>query len=172
MAQQIKFVSFLKQFFAWQRIKQFILNNGPLLTTITVFILVYFIGGQAISDHAKTPGVLQPVYQHRQPDDRFYWDDFCDHLKGIDLSVAGKIALTSVASAALLAKCASPCRGDSLDAVNGDCFRVGVGQYYPLSKSGAVYRDLDGDVFSRAAWPISSPLKLCRSMTQPTASWP
>jgi simple sugar transport system permease protein len=28
-----------------QRIKQFLLNNGPLLTTIVIFILLYLVGG-------------------------------------------------------------------------------------------------------------------------------
>ncbi len=30
----------------WVRAKPFLLNNGPLLTTITIFILGYFISGR------------------------------------------------------------------------------------------------------------------------------
>jgi ribose/xylose/arabinose/galactoside ABC-type transport system permease subunit len=85
-----------------QRIKSFVVNNGPLLTTITIFILVYIIGGQ-----------LYPAMQKPQ----VFFNLFINNgsllivsigltmvilTKGIDLSVAGMIALISSASAALL----------------------------------------------------------------------
>ena len=87
-----------------QRIKHFLLNNGPLLTTIVIFILVYWIGGR-----------LYPAMQKPQ----VFFNLFINTAsllivsigmtlviitKGIDLSVAGMIALTSAATAALLAK--------------------------------------------------------------------
>ncbi|MCG2785085.1 MAG: sugar ABC transporter permease YjfF [Anaerolineae bacterium] len=85
-----------------QRIKFFLLNNGPLLATITIFILVYFIGGQ-----------LYPTMQKPQVFFNLFINTaallivsigmtFVILTKGIDLSVAGMIALTSAASAALL----------------------------------------------------------------------
>jgi ribose/xylose/arabinose/galactoside ABC-type transport system permease subunit len=91
-----------------QRIKYFIFNNGPLLTTITVFILVYFMGGR-----------LYPAMQKPQVFFNLFINTaslmivsigmtFVILSKGIDLSVAGMIALTSAASAALLANGASP----------------------------------------------------------------
>jgi len=91
-----------------QRIKYFLLNNGPLLTTITVFILVYFIGGR-----------LYPAMQKPQVFFNLFINTaslmivsigmtFVIITKGIDLSVAGMIALTSAASAALLAKGTNP----------------------------------------------------------------
>ncbi|MFT3890915.1 MAG: hypothetical protein QM730_04715 [Anaerolineales bacterium] len=91
-----------------QRIKHFVLNNGPLLTTITIFILVYFIGGR-----------LYPAMQKPQVFFNLFINTaslmivsigmtFVILTKGIDLSVAGMIALTSAASASLLAKGASP----------------------------------------------------------------
>ncbi len=91
-----------------QRIKYFVLNNGPLLTTIAVFFLVYFIGGR-----------LYPTMQKPQVFFNLFINTaslmivsigmtFVIITKGIDLSVAGMIALTSAASAALLAKGASP----------------------------------------------------------------
>ena len=91
-----------------QRIKPFLLNNGPLLTTITIFILVYVIGGR-----------LYPAMQKPQ----FFFNLFVNNAallivsigmtfviitKGIDLSVAGMIALTSAASAALLLNGVNP----------------------------------------------------------------
>jgi simple sugar transport system permease protein len=91
-----------------QRIKYFLLNNGPLLTTVTIFILVYFIGGR-----------LYPAMQKPQVFFNLFINTssllivsigmtFVILTKGIDLSVAGMIALTSAASASLLAKDASP----------------------------------------------------------------
>jgi galactofuranose transport system permease protein len=84
-----------------QRIKSFAINNGPLLTTIIIFILVYIAGG-----------LLYPTMQKPQ----VFFNLFINNAslliisigltlviltKGIDLSVAGMIALTSAASAAL-----------------------------------------------------------------------
>jgi len=91
-----------------QRIKHFLLNHGPLLTTITIFILVYAVGGR-----------LYPAMQKPQVFFNLFINTasllivsigmtFVIITKGIDLSVAGMIALTSAASAALLAKNASP----------------------------------------------------------------
>ena len=91
-----------------QRIKHFLLNNGPLLTTITIFILVYVVGGR-----------LYPAMQKPQVFFNLFINTaslmivsigmtFVIITKGIDLSVAGMIALTSAASASLLAKGANP----------------------------------------------------------------
>ncbi len=91
-----------------QRIKPFLLNNGPLLTTITIFILVYFAGGR-----------LYPAMQKPQVFFNLFINTaallivsigmtFVILTKGIDLSVAGMIALTSAASAALLVKGLNP----------------------------------------------------------------
>jgi ribose/xylose/arabinose/galactoside ABC-type transport system permease subunit len=91
-----------------QRIKPFLLSNGPMLTTIVIFILLYFVGGQ-----------LYPAMQKPQ----VFFNLFINTAslmivsigmtlviisKGIDLSVAGMIAMTSAASASLLAKGANP----------------------------------------------------------------
>ena len=91
-----------------QRIKFFLLNNGPLLTTITIFILVYVIGGR-----------LYPAMQKPQVFFNLFINTaallivsigmtFVILTKGIDLSVAGMIALTSAASAALLLNGVNP----------------------------------------------------------------
>jgi galactofuranose transport system permease protein len=91
-----------------QRIKYFLLNNGPLLTTITIFILVYYMGGR-----------LYPAMQKPQVFFNLFINTasllivsigmtFVIITKGIDLSVAGMIALTSAASASLLAKDTNP----------------------------------------------------------------
>jgi ribose/xylose/arabinose/galactoside ABC-type transport system permease subunit len=91
-----------------QRSKAFLVNNGPLLTTIIIFMIVYFIGGR-----------LYPAMQKPQ----VFFNLFINNgtllivsigmtlviiTKGIDLSVAGVVALTSAASAALLQAGVSP----------------------------------------------------------------
>ena len=85
-----------------QRFKTYLISNGPLLTTILIFIIVYIVGG-----------LLYPAMQKPQ----VFLNLFINNAslliisigltmviisKGIDLSVAGMIALTSAASAALL----------------------------------------------------------------------
>lgn len=91
-----------------QRVKHFIKNNGPLLTTISIFILIYFVGSR-----------LYPAMQKPQVFFNLFINTaslmivsigmtFVILTKGIDLSVAGMIALTSAASAALLANGAAP----------------------------------------------------------------
>src|SRR5512146_3136562 len=91
-----------------KRIEYYILNNAPLLTTITIFILVYFLGGR-----------LYPAMQKPQVFFNLFINTaslmivsigmtFVIITKGIDLSVAGMIAMTSAASAALLAKDVDP----------------------------------------------------------------
>ncbi|GIK39855.1 MAG: ABC transporter permease [Chloroflexota bacterium] len=91
-----------------QQTKRFLLDNGPLLTTIVIFILLYMAGGW-----------LYPAMQKPQ----VFFNLFINQAsllivsigmtlviltKGIDLSVAGVIALTTAASAALLANGMSP----------------------------------------------------------------
>jgi len=91
-----------------QRIKFFLLNHGPLLATITIFILVYFAGTR-----------LYPAMQKPQVFFNLFINTaallivsigmtFVIITKGIDLSVAGMIALTSAASAALLINGVNP----------------------------------------------------------------
>jgi galactofuranose transport system permease protein len=110
-----------------QRIKHFLVNNAPLLTTITIFILVYFIGGR-----------LYPAMQKPQVFFNLFINTasllivsigmtFVIITRGIDLSVAGMIALTSAASAALLAKNASPYAVVPLMLIMGVLFGTALG---------------------------------------------
>jgi len=91
-----------------QRIKHFLLNNGPLLTTITIFILVYVIGGRLYPAMQKPQVFFNLFINTASLLIVSIWMTFVIITKGIDLSVAGMIALTSAASAALLAKNANP----------------------------------------------------------------
>ena len=90
------------------RVKTFFLNYGPLLTTITVFLLAYIAGGRMY------PAMQQP---------QVFFNLFINNgslllvsigmtlviiAGGIDLSVGGVLALTTTASAALLRAGVSP----------------------------------------------------------------
>jgi galactofuranose transport system permease protein len=91
-----------------QRIKSFLLNNGPLLTTIVIFILLFFIGGQ-LYPAMKKPQVFFNLFINTATLMIVSIGmTFVIITKGIDLSVAGMIALTSAASAALLKNGVSP----------------------------------------------------------------
>lgn len=91
-----------------QRMKLSLLQHGPLLTTITIFILAYVIGGQ-----------MYPAMQRPQAFFNLFINNgyllivgigmtFVILAGGIDLSVGGVLALTTAASAALLQHGVSP----------------------------------------------------------------
>jgi ribose/xylose/arabinose/galactoside ABC-type transport system permease subunit len=91
-----------------QRIRVFLLRNAPLLLTMAIFILAYFISGQ-----------LYPAMQKPQVFLNLFINEgslllvsigmtFVILTGGIDLSVGGMIALTTAASAAMLRGGVSP----------------------------------------------------------------
>jgi ribose/xylose/arabinose/galactoside ABC-type transport system permease subunit len=132
-----------------QRIKFFLLNNGPLLTTITIFILVYFIGGR-----------LYPAMQKPQVFFNLFINTaallivsigmtFVILTKGIDLSVAGMIALTSAASAALLINGVNPVVVMILMLVMGIVFGLAMGSIIHYLKVEPFIVTLMGLFFAR-----------------------
>jgi galactofuranose transport system permease protein len=148
-----------------QRIKHFLLNYGPLVTTITIFILVYVLGGQ-----------LYPAMQKPQVFFNLFINTasllivsigmtFVIITKGIDLSVAGMIALTSAASAALLANGAQPALVMPLMLLMGIAFGFTLGCIIHFLKVEPFIVTLMGLFFARgmayiitlAALPIENP---------------
>jgi galactofuranose transport system permease protein len=91
-----------------QRLKHFFVNNAFLLTTIGIFILVYFLGGQLYPAMRKSQVFFNLFINTASLLIVAIGMTFVILTKGIDLSVAGMIALTSAASASLLDKGASP----------------------------------------------------------------
>lgn len=85
-----------------QRIKSFLLSYGPLLTTIVIFILVYYAGGQLYPKMQKPQVFFNLFINNASLLIISIGMTFVILTKGIDLSVAGMIALTTAASAALL----------------------------------------------------------------------
>lgn len=132
-----------------QRIKPFLLNNGPLLTTITIFILVYILGGR-----------LYPAMQKPQVFFNLFVNNaallivsigmtFVILTKGIDLSVAGMIALTSAASAALLLNGVNPVVVMILMLVMGTVFGFAMGSLIHYLKVEPFIVTLMGLFFAR-----------------------
>ena len=132
-----------------QRIKPFLVNNGPLLTTITIFILVYVMGGR-----------LYPAMQKPQVFFNLFVNNaallivsigmtFVILTKGIDLSVAGMIALTSAASAALLLNGVNPVVVMILMLVMGIVFGLAMGSIIHYLKVEPFIVTLMGLFFAR-----------------------
>jgi galactofuranose transport system permease protein len=91
-----------------QRFRHFFVNNAFLLTTIGIFFLVYFLGGQLYPAMRKTQVFFNLFINTASLLIVSIGMTFVIITKGIDLSVAGMIALTSAASASLLDMGASP----------------------------------------------------------------
>jgi ribose/xylose/arabinose/galactoside ABC-type transport system permease subunit len=108
MAQRTKYFSLYNGSGMVQRTKYFLINNGPLLTTISIFFLVYFLGGQLYPNMQKPQVFFNLFINQASLMVVSIGMTFVIITKGIDLSVAGMIALTSAASAALLANGTSP----------------------------------------------------------------
>ena len=134
---------------AAQQIRRFVFNNAPLLTTITIFIVAYFVAGR-----------VYPAMQKPQ----VFFNLFINNAAllivsigmtlviitgGIDLSVGGVIALTSVASAALLRDGASPFVVLPLMIVIGILFGLALGSIIHFLKVQPFIVTLMGMYFAR-----------------------
>lgn len=132
-----------------RRIKPFLLRYGPLLTTITIFIVAYFMGGQ-----------LYPAMQRPQ----VFFNLFINNgslllvsigmtlvilTGGIDLSVGGVLALTTAASAALLKNGASPYVVIPLMILMGIAFGAALGSIIHYLKVQPFIATLMGLFFAR-----------------------
>jgi galactofuranose transport system permease protein len=157
-----------------QRIKQFVVNHAPLLTTITIFILVFIMGG-----------LLYPAMQKPQVFFNLFINTasllivaigmtFVIITGGIDLSVAGMIALTSAASAALLAKGANPVMVMPLMLLMGVAFGFTLGAIIHYLKVQPFIVTLMGLFFARGmayiitleALPIQDPTYRILALTK------
>jgi galactofuranose transport system permease protein len=157
-----------------QRIKPFLTANGPMLTTITIFILMYIAGGQ-----------LYPAMQKPQVFFNLFINTaslmivsigmtFVIITKGIDLSVAGMIALTSAASASLLAKGAEPALVIPLMLLMGIMFGFTLGCVIHFLKVEPFIVTLMGLFFARGmayvitleALPIQNPIYRYLALTK------
>ncbi len=132
-----------------QRTKLFLLNHGPLLTTVVIFLLAYVIGGQ-----------LYPAMQKPQVFFNLFINNgsllivsigmtFVILTGGIDLSVASVIALTTVASAVLLQNGLPPLVVMPLMLVMGTAFGIVLGGIIHFLKVQPFVATLMGSFFAR-----------------------
>src|SRR6266536_3528612 len=91
-----------------QRIRHFLLHYGPLLTTIIIFVLAYFIGAQMYPSMQKPQAFFNLFINNGSLLIVGIGMTFVILTGGIDLSVGGVLALTTAASAALLKNDVSP----------------------------------------------------------------
>src|SRR5512138_2915112 len=132
-----------------QRLKRFGFNNAPVLTTLTIFVVAYFVASR-----------VYPAMQKPQ----VFFNLFINNASllivsigmtlviitgGIDLSVGGVIALTSVASAALLRGGASPVVVMPLMIVIGILFGLALGSIIHFLKVQPFIATLMGMYFAR-----------------------
>jgi len=152
-----------------RRIKNFLLKNGPLATTIVIFFVLYYIGS-----------LLYPAMQKPQVVFNLFINQASLLLvsigmtlviitKGIDLSVAGVIALTSAASAALLAKGVSPFVVMPLMLVMGIVFGLAQGWLIHFFKVQSFIVTLMGLFFARGMAYIITLSSL--TITDPVYRW-
>lgn len=132
-----------------KRIKRLLLRFGPLLTTITIFVLVYYIGGR-----------MYPAMQKPQVFFNLFINDAPLLLTsigmtlviltgGIDLAVGGVLALTATASAVLLRDGASPTLVIPLMVLMGIVFGAGMGAIIQYLKVQPFIATLMGLFFAR-----------------------
>ena len=130
-------------------IKPFLLRYGPLLTTITIFVLAYVAGG-----------LMYPAMQKPQAFFNLFINNgsllivgigmtFVILAGGIDLSVGGVLALTTVASAVLLKNGVSPLAVMPLMLVMGTMFGLTLGSIIHFFKVQAFIATLMGLFLAR-----------------------
>jgi galactofuranose transport system permease protein len=132
-----------------QRTKRFLFNNAPLLIVITIFVVAYFIAGR-----------VYPAMQKPQ----VFFNLFINNASllivsigmtlviltgGIDLSVAAVLALTTVASAALLNSGVSPVVVMPLMLLMGTVFGFTLGSIIHFLKVQPFIVTLMGAYFAR-----------------------
>jgi galactofuranose transport system permease protein len=132
-----------------QRTKRFLFNNAPLLIVISIFVVAYFIAGR-----------VYPAMQKPQ----VFFNLFINNAsllivsigmtlviltKGIDLSVAAVLALTTVASAALLNSGVSPVVVMPLMLLMGTVFGFTLGSIIHFLKVQPFIVTLMGAYFAR-----------------------
>lgn len=142
------------------RLRQFLLNNGPLLITISVFVIGYWIAGQAYPTMQKPQVFFNLFINNASLLIISIGMTFVVLLKGIDLSVASLLALTSVASAVLLKNGMSPALVIPLMLLMGIAFGVVMGWINHYLKVESFIVTLMGSFFARGMGAIISNLSV------------
>ncbi len=146
--------------FIEQRVKPFLLVNGPLLITISVFLLGYFIAGQIYPAMQKPQVFFNLFINNASLLIISIGMTFVVLCKGIDLSVASVLALTSIASAVLLKNGMSPIVVIPLMLLMGIAFGFVMGCIHHYLKVEAFIVTLMGSFFARGMGAIISNLSV------------
>ncbi len=132
-----------------QRTKLFLLNYGPLLTTITIFIAGYVIAGQMYPAMQKPQVFFNLFINNASLLIVSIGMTFVILMKQIDLSVASVLVLTTVASAVLLRAGVSPVIVMPLMLLMGIAFGFVMGCIVHFLKVESFVVTLMGNFFAR-----------------------
>ncbi len=160
MAQRVEPLPVAKPSLFDQRIKPFLLANGPLMITIAVFLIGYFIAGQIYPAMRKPQVFLNLFINNASLLIISIGLTFVILLKGIDLSVASVLALTSIASAVLLKNGMSPIVVIPLMLLMGAAFGFVMGSINHFLKVESFIVTLMGSFFARGMGAIISNLSV------------
>ena len=143
-----------------RRLRSFVYNNGPLLITITVFVVGYFAAGRLYPAMQKPQVFLNLFINNASLLIISIGMTFVVLLKGIDLSVASVLALTSIASAVLLKNGFSPFIVIPLMLLMGIAFGFVMGCINHYLKVESFIVTLMGSFFARGMGAIISNLSV------------
>lgn len=147
----------------------FLLRHGPLLTTIAVFIVIYFIGGQLYPAMLKPQVIVNLFINNASLLLVSIGLTFVILTGGIDLSVGGMIALTSTASAAMLKAGVSPFVVMPLMIAMGIAFGMTMGGLIQFLKVQPFIATLMGLFFTRGVAYLISLTSI--TITDPVYKW-
>ncbi len=160
MTPRIDALPFTRGAFFEQRVKPFLLVNGPLLITISVFLVGYLAAGLVYPTMQKPQVFFNLFINNASLLIISIGMTFVILLKGIDLSVASLLALTSVASAALLKNGMSPALVIPLMLLMGITFGFVMGCIIHYLKVEPFIVTLMGSFFARGMGAIISNLSI------------
>ncbi len=160
MAQRTDVFGLSRGSFFEERIKPFLLKNGPLLITITVFVVGYWAAGRMYPTMQKPQVFFNLFINNASLLIITIGMTFVVLLGGIDLSVASVLAVTTVASASLLRAGLSPALVIPLMLLMGIAFGFVMGSIVHYLKVEAFIVTLMGSFFARGMGAVISNLSI------------
>ena len=160
MAQRTEVYGLPSASFYDTRIKPFLLKNGPLLITILVFVIGYWAAGRAYPTMQKPQVFFNLFINNASLLIISIGMTFVILLGGIDLSVASVMAMTTVASAALLRAGLPPIAVIPLMLLMGVALGFVMGSIVHYLRVEAFIVTLMGSFFARGMGAIISNLSI------------
>lgn len=160
MTQQVEAMPIHRESFFERRVKPFLLVNGPLIITISVFLVGYLLAGLAYPNMQKPQVFFNLFINNPSLLIIAIGETLVILSKGIDLSVASVLALTSVASAVLLKNGMSPWMVIPLMLLMGSTFGLTMGAIIHYLKVEPFIVTLMGSFLARGLGAIISNLSV------------